>query len=226
MRNDELYHHGVKGMQWGVRKKHESSENNKSKRKGLTGKQKRAIAIGAAAVATGLAVYGAYKLSNSRYFDRQIKVGKDFYRQGHKNEASEGLNELIYATFKKQDSAKYAANSAVGDVGYKIKNTTTTKIAGTRSAEQIYKEVLKNNPEFRSHYGHMSYKDFNGSLGFANSTFIEQNKLFGRKLKDMYVSPFFDALAEKGYNAIVDTQDTFSKVPVILINSAGNYKIT
>ena len=237
-----LYHHGIKGMKWGVRRfqkkdgtltsegkkryvqevSDNSQEQADSKRK-LTRKQKVIIA-GVTATVTVLTAYGAYKLSNSRQFDRTIKAGKDFYRQGHANESIEGLNELVYASFKKSDAKKYAG-ILDGSVGYKLRNSKNVKVAGTRSAEKIYKDLVKNNEYFASHYGHMSYKDFNGSLGFANDMLIEQNKLFNKTLKDTYMSPFFDALRSKGYDAIVDTQDAFAKVPVILINSSKDYRI-
>lgn len=86
----ELYHHGIKGMKWGVRrfqnkdgtltakgkKRYDDDPNNddktnteqknkKNKRKGLTDKQKKAIIIGAAAAGTVLAAYGGYKLSQA-----------------------------------------------------------------------------------------------------------------------------------------------------------------
>lgn len=70
--NSYLYHYGIKGMKWGVRKEYEKKGRRRSKKneqttdepkkKGLTDKQKKAIKIGAAAVATGLAIYGGHKL--------------------------------------------------------------------------------------------------------------------------------------------------------------------
>lgn len=79
----DLYHHGIKGQRWGVRrfqnkdgsltprgrKRYSDDADNKtekeseSKKKGLTDKQKKAIIAGAAVVGTGLAIYGGYKIS-------------------------------------------------------------------------------------------------------------------------------------------------------------------
>lgn len=79
----ELYHHGIKGQRWGVRRfqkkdgsltargkqryREDNSSSKKqeyeSRKKGLTDKQKKAIKIGAAVVGTALVAYGGYKLS-------------------------------------------------------------------------------------------------------------------------------------------------------------------
>ena len=78
----ELYHHGIKGQRWGVRrfqnkdgsltprgrKRYSDDSGDKKKdtedeKKGLTDKQKKAIIAGAAVVGTGLAIYGGYKIS-------------------------------------------------------------------------------------------------------------------------------------------------------------------
>lgn len=77
---EEMYlrHFGVKGMKWGVRKKEESS-GKKSKKKGLTTKQKTAIKVGVAVAATGLAAYGGYKLYKSGKLDGLINSAKSSF---------------------------------------------------------------------------------------------------------------------------------------------------
>lgn len=78
--SNELYHHGVKGMRWGVRKEYVPKDRKKAsgnqtdekKRKGLTGKQK--VAIGA--VAAVAIIGGSYYLYKTGKFDRLAEIGK------------------------------------------------------------------------------------------------------------------------------------------------------
>ena len=98
MYTNEIYHHGIKGQKWGVRRfqrkdgtrtaagkkrQRELQSDNSDKKKinkGLTDGQKKAIKIGAIAVGTALAAYGAYRLYKSGELDELIQNGKNLLK--------------------------------------------------------------------------------------------------------------------------------------------------
>lgn len=123
--SDELYHHGIKGMKWGVRrfqnkdgtrtaagKKRYADENpskakeddvNENQKKGLTDKQKKILKIGAAAAGTALVAYGSYKVYQA-YTGSGQKVdpdtgfrllNKDMSTQQHLNAINPGRIRLF-----------------------------------------------------------------------------------------------------------------------------------
>lgn len=110
--NNELYHHGVKGMKWGIRKKykphprmksHKHEEEPRQRRKGLTDKQKKYIKIGVGIAATALVAYGSYRLYKSGKFDNLISKGKAAL-QG----SADGANIGGFSTKKKPKTLEEA----------------------------------------------------------------------------------------------------------------------
>lgn len=119
--NNELYHSGVKGMKWGVRKQRDTigkTKNNTTSNKQKNDRRakiKKYAKIGAATAVAGLAIYGAYKLHKTRKINRaavanfidnhaytyslkaKYKQYRDFYNPkkqtlvGHKDKVSKGI---------------------------------------------------------------------------------------------------------------------------------------
>lgn len=107
MTENELYHFGVKGMKWGVRRNRSFStgnskkaSSNKSEAQARREKIKKAAIIGTAAVGTALAAYGTYKAS--KYLKE--KAGKLSYESGKKYANEHFFNKMKdFSTFDPYD---------------------------------------------------------------------------------------------------------------------------
>jgi hypothetical protein len=62
----ELVHHGIRGMKWGVRKASSSSEQISTSKKPMSTKKKVAIGVGVATVAVGVAAATYYLHKNGK----------------------------------------------------------------------------------------------------------------------------------------------------------------
>ena len=150
-----LEHHGVKGMRWGHRKEYirkgrrtrGSSQTPKSRRK-LTDRQKRALKIGAAAVVTGLAIYGGYKLYKSgvitdvpkavgdasAIFETVSNIGADGFKVLSKPETLE--DTLRNANPNPNDPAKANNCTFACIAGHLRRNAQKDVIANSSGGEQ------------------------------------------------------------------------------------------
>lgn len=135
-----LMHHGIKGQKWGVRRfqnpdgtytaEGKARRNNgittkiKNKWDSLSDRDKTVIKIGAAAVATGLAVYGMYKVGA---FKAAAKVGKEVANKIVNSKAGQKVSEI-------------AAKQSASSISKIVKNTQ-------KRQEVISDEILKQTKE-------------------------------------------------------------------------------
>lgn len=87
------------------------SVNDSNHKRGLTDKQKKAIKIGAAAVATALAVYGGYRLAKSGKLDGVINKGRSALNKLHTggltvSDAKDGFDLQKYQSSVKENLRK------------------------------------------------------------------------------------------------------------------------
>lgn len=142
--NTELYHYGILGMKWGVRRfqnpdgtltragkrrytepgknnTHVNAEPEINSKKGLSDKQKRALKIGATVAVAALAAYGGYKLYQSGKLDSLISAGKHKVTGILGNAAEKGTVSTIsdFRTLSHKESIEEAISKANPTKNYK-----------------------------------------------------------------------------------------------------------
>jgi hypothetical protein len=229
MEKNELYHYGVLGMKWGVRRyqNKDGTLTNAGKKRYSPGE------LGRNPVQKGVSV-------NS---DGSISISKGTSLQRLVSDGSRPLKDITYASVLEYDNAKYV--KYIGGKGFfgggrdkvlSIRANEDLKAPSIDEASKIMVDLLTNNPEFRNKFTNSLcntvsdkelvkmnkdptgtdakawYNELNVSMTFSPD--FDQNAPFVQKT-------FSNALQKKGYNMLRDENDFQNKVakaPVIILN--------
>lgn len=279
---NELYHHGIKGMKWGVRryqkkdgtltpagkKRYSESEGSKAeitktkskvthrdilekkyRDSGMSEAEAKAaadkrikvekvIAVTAGVTVAACAAYYAKNKISQNYFDQVLKAGTTFHNLDATANPRPG--EHLYVNYRQNDTDYFRGHFAVGKMrksGHVFNHTITAKedikIPSVNTRKSVFKELYDKDEEFRKVFETHSFRKSELGEGKKAKTAAQTYKAMWRKFGDKDNPEFntakhkyFEALRQKGYEAIVDEWDTNpgvfrSDAPLILLNTSS-----
>ena len=225
---DELYHYGVKGMKWGVRRYEDESGH-------LT--------------PAGRKRYGEDRYKLNKDGSIEIQKGAELQRIVDGKMSKEGIKGQTYASIGKNDNNQYMnilAKSGTSKV-LKLTAKSVLKSPSSEEAADIYINVLKNNSKALSEFKQMksfaeeskAVTDFDNTLKKALSnkaTAKEKSELY-RLANYLFVyddqiqsskKQFYKEVQNKGYNILRDEYDSLSgvvKSPIIILDGESSVSI-
>lgn len=211
-----LFHHGVKGMKWGVRQDRE-----------LKRIQYRQGILERSALKTKPISKEEYNSLNKTRVTLATQNSTLYRVSGRKDGKT---TDITYVTNNKLDNNAYVALLAPGGnvkaKKYQITLAATRALISPSEKERVdtFIELLKDDKyrravEFTENDKARTAKE----LGLAYYRQFVQSQTFKTPLHSAY----FETIRQKGYNALVDDADTgiVTKTPIIVFNSANSLSI-
>ena len=233
----DIYHHGIKGQKWGVRR-----YQNKDGSLTPAGKKHYAPSeLGRTPIQKGVSVKS----------DGSITISKGVNLQRLVSDKSRTLKDVTYASVLEWDNAKYV--KYIGGKGFfgggrdkvlSLKANEDLKAPSLDEASKIMVETLQTNPKFRSNFKNMldntvsdkelkrMVNDPTGSLAKAWYDELNVSMTFSPDFDPSapYIQKTFsEALQKKGYNMLRDENDfqnRVAKAPVIILNPQKTLTVT
>ena len=274
----ELYHWGIKGQKWGVRrfqnkdgsltaagkerysdgegdntnksknsskikvthrdvleKKYRDSGMSKEEAKAAANKRIKVEKAVAATAAITVAACATYYLKNKYIADRCdtiLKSGTTFHNLD--STANPRPGEHLYVNYRQNDVNYFRGHFAVNKMrqtGQVFNHTLTTtediKIPSLNTRKNVFKQLYDSDQEFRETFN--KHARLPAGLKSSSLTYKNMWAKFGDKNDPAFNTAkrkYFDALRQKGYEAIVDEWDTSkgvfrSDAPLILLNTSS-----
>ena len=233
----ELYHWGIKGMKWGVRR-----YQNKDGSLTPAGKKRYTPGeLGRTPVPKGVTVKS----------DGSITISKGVSLQRLVNDKSRDLKDVTYASVLEWDNAKYV--KYIGGKGFfgggrdkvlSLKANEDLKAPTVNDASKIMVNMLRSNPNFRSSFTNIlgnTVSDKELKRMIDDPTGPDAKAWYDTLNMSMTFGPDFDPsapfiqktfskeLQKHGYNMLRDENDFQNKVakaPVIILNPQKTLTVT
>lgn len=199
-------------------------------------KVEKTIAVAGALTLTAAAAYYAKNKYMATYCDTILKSGTTFHNLDAM--ANERPGEHLYVNYRKNDTDYFRGKFALGKMSrsetgnafnHMIIAKDDIKIPSINTRKNVFKELYDNDEEFRKVFSRHAGTTIGGKEASAKRVYKNMWQKFGDKDDPEFnvaKRKYFEALRQKGYEAIVDEWDSSplvfrSDAPLILLNTSS-----